>query len=107
MPWQPVCQNDAAQPFGLWLGTIREMMTNNGFSVAKDGIALVNMDQLQRGESDRSNKAIDPNEKHLRTDHLLGDLKGRTISSGVITIAAQGIKFALNLVSIMVLARLL
>lgn len=83
------------------------MITNNGFSVPRDGVALVTMDQPQRGEPDRSSKAIDTNEKHLRTDHLLGDLKGRTISSGLITIAAQGIRFVLNLVSIMVLARLL
>jgi O-antigen/teichoic acid export membrane protein len=83
------------------------MITNNSFSAPKDGVVLVNMDQPQREESDCSSKATDTNEKHLRTDHLLGDLKGRTISSGLITIAAQGVKFALNLVSIMVLARLL
>ena len=34
--------------------------------------------------------AIDPNEKHLATDHLLTDLKGRAISSAFVTIAAQG-----------------
>jgi hypothetical protein len=82
-------------------------MTNNGFSVPKGGFVLVNMDQPQRGESDRSSKAIDPNEKYLSTDHLLHDLKGRTISSGFITIAAQGVQLVLNLASIMVLARLL
>jgi O-antigen/teichoic acid export membrane protein len=56
---------------------------------------------------DRSDKRIDPNEKHLCTDHLLSDLKGRTISGALITLAAQGVKFLLNLASIMVLARLL
>ena len=49
----------------------------------------------------------DHNEKHLATDHLLTNLKARTISSGFITIAAQGAQFVLNLASIMVLARLL
>ncbi len=83
------------------------MMTNNGFRVAKDGVVLANMDQPQRGESDRSSKATDPNEKYLSTDHLLHDLKGRTISSGFITIAAQGVQLVLNLASVMVLARLL
>lgn len=52
-------------------------------------------------------KAGDENEKHLATAHLLTNLKSRTISSGFITIAAQGAQFVLNLASIMVLARLL
>jgi O-antigen/teichoic acid export membrane protein len=82
------------------------MIINNGFSAPKDGVS-VNMDQPQRGESDRSSKAIDPNERYLGTDHLLHDLKGRTISSGFITVAAQGVQLVLNLVSIMALARLL
>ena len=50
---------------------------------------------------------IDPNEKHVSTDHLLADLKGRTVSGAFITIVAQGVQFVLGLVSIMVLARLL
>src|SRR6267143_4894595 len=56
---------------------------------------------------DLSDEVIDPNEKHLGTDHLLTDLKGRTISGAFITIAAQGAQFVLSLASIMVLARLL
>jgi O-antigen/teichoic acid export membrane protein len=55
----------------------------------------------------RCNTGIDPNDKHLCTDHLLTDLKGRTISSTFITIVAQGAQFVLNLASIMALARLL
>lgn len=46
-------------------------------------------------------------EDHFKTDHLLRDLRGRTISSGAITICAQGAKFVLNLGSVMILARLL
>ncbi len=49
----------------------------------------------------------DPNEHHFRTDHLLSNLRHRTISSGFITVASQGLKFALTLGSTMVLARLL
>src|SRR6266446_10744916 len=56
---------------------------------------------------DLSDEVIDPNEKHLGTDHLLSDLKGRTISGAFITIVAQGAQFLLSVVSIMVLARLL
>jgi O-antigen/teichoic acid export membrane protein len=52
-------------------------------------------------------KTIDPNEKYLRTDHLLSDFKGHTISGALVTIGAQGGQLLLNLASIMVLARLL
>jgi O-antigen/teichoic acid export membrane protein len=52
-------------------------------------------------------KESDSREKHLSTDHLLSDLKGRTISGAFVTIAAQGVQFVLNLGSIMILARLL
>ena len=47
------------------------------------------------------------NQEHFKTDHLLPDLKRRTISGGVVTVSAQAAKFALSLVSTMILARLL
>jgi O-antigen/teichoic acid export membrane protein len=47
------------------------------------------------------------NQEHLSTDHLIDNLKVRTISSGAVTVSAQGVKFFLNLVSVMILARLL
>src|SRR6266487_4477761 len=49
----------------------------------------------------------DPNQGHFRTDHLLTNLKGRTISSGAVTLSAQAAKFLLYLASTMILARLL
>lgn len=82
-------------------------MTNNGSSVTAAKDVFDGMTRPDRTEEDRMVKATDPNEKHLRTDHLLGDLKGRTISGAVVTIAAQGGQFVLNLGSIMILARLL
>jgi O-antigen/teichoic acid export membrane protein len=45
--------------------------------------------------------------EHFRTDHLLNNLKGHTISSGTVTMSAQGGKFLLSIVSTMILARLL
>ena len=45
--------------------------------------------------------------RHFSTEHLLDDLKGRAVSSGVVTISAQAARFALNLVGIVILARLL
>ncbi len=44
---------------------------------------------------------------HFATDHLLGDLKGRSVRGGAVTLTSQGIKFFLQLGSTMVLARLL
>ncbi len=44
---------------------------------------------------------------HFSTGHLLTGLKGRAISSGIITAMAQFAGFGLNLVSIMILSRLL
>jgi len=46
-------------------------------------------------------------QEHFKTDHLLTNLKGHTLSSGAVTVSAQGVKFFLNLVSTMILARLL
>ena len=46
-------------------------------------------------------------ESQLRTDHLLHNLKSRTISSGIITTAAQSVKFGLTLASAIILSRLL
>src|SRR5438876_1536049 len=83
------------------------MMTTNNSGVAKGDVVVVNVARRERAEADRPSKAIDLHEKHLRTDHLLADLKGRTISGAFITIAAQGAQLLLNLASIMVLARLL
>jgi len=49
----------------------------------------------------------DPHQQHFSTEHLLENLKGRTISSALITATAQGVLFVLTLGSTMVLARLL
>src|ERR1700736_471189 len=54
-----------------------------------------------------SSKGIDANERHLSTDHLLTNLRQRTISSGLVTAVAQAAQFVLNLAYVMVLARLL
>ena len=47
------------------------------------------------------------NQEHFKTDHLLGNLKKHTISGGAVTMSSQAGKFLLNLVSTMILARLL
>lgn len=46
-------------------------------------------------------------DSHLKTDHLLGNLKHRTISSGVVTGVQQVTMFLISLASVVVLARLL
>jgi O-antigen/teichoic acid export membrane protein len=54
-----------------------------------------------------SSPTASASEQHFATDHLLTNLRQRTISSGLVTAAAQGANFFLNLAYIMVLARLL
>ena len=46
------------------------------------------------------------NQEHIKTDHLLPNLKRHTISGGVITMSAQAAKFVLSLGSTVILARL-
>jgi len=45
--------------------------------------------------------------EHFRTDHLVQNLGKHAISGGFVTAGAQGGKFVLNLISVVVLARLL
>lgn len=52
-------------------------------------------------------KSVEESERHFAADHLQANLKSRTVSSGFITAASQGIQFVLTVVSTMVLARLL
>ena len=47
------------------------------------------------------------NDRHFCTAHLADDLKGRSVRGGAVTLAAQGVKFSLQLVQTVVLARLL
>lgn len=47
------------------------------------------------------------NSAYFATDHLLADLKGRTVSSGVVTGLSQAIQFLVNISYTMVIARLL
>jgi O-antigen/teichoic acid export membrane protein len=46
-------------------------------------------------------------DRFFRTDHLKADLAGRTARSGAVMIVAQGSKFVINMISAVVLARLL
>jgi len=55
----------------------------------------------------RGLKEEERNHQHIKTDHLLSNLKRRTISAGVVTISSQAAKFGLNLASTVILARLL
>src|SRR6266550_1826372 len=57
--------------------------------------------------SSATSEGNDLHHQYFRTDHLLVNLKGRTISSGAVTISAQAAKFLLTLGSTMILARLL
>ena len=45
--------------------------------------------------------------RHFGTDHLLADLKGRSVRGGAVTLTSQAMKFVLQMGSTVVLARLL
>ena len=77
------------------------MITDNS-SISKSEALPIGMSQMETAKEDLLDKTIHPNEKHLSTDHLLDNLKHRTISSGFVTIIAQGVLFVLGLASIMV-----
>jgi len=83
------------------------MTATNTSSLVKREVFLVQGTGLERAAQNCSSKGIEPNDKHLCTDHLLSDLKGRTISGAFITIGAQGAQVVLGFASIMILARLL
>jgi O-antigen/teichoic acid export membrane protein len=59
------------------------------------------------GRSTEIEKEEERNQQHIKTDHLLPNLKRRTISGGAVTMSAQAAKFGLNLASTVILARLL
>jgi PST family polysaccharide transporter len=73
--------------------------------VGNVSIAALPPDKIELGAD--AAEAHARNQHHFATDHLLTNLKGRTISGAFITAAAQGTQFVLSLASIMVLARLL
>ena len=56
----------------------------------------------------KQQKPVDADEnRHFRTDHLQGNLGGRSARGGVVILAAQGCKFVLSTAAAIVLARLL
>jgi O-antigen/teichoic acid export membrane protein len=84
---------------------------NNKFQTSEIEVAIVasavTLPPVKIESSVDAAQAHAHNQQHFATDHLLPNLRQRTISSGLITAAAQGVQFFLNLAYIMVLARLL
>jgi PST family polysaccharide transporter len=77
------------------------MNTENPHSVAGTISPIGSATRLLR------TKEEERHQEHFKTDHLLPNLKRHTISSGAVTMSAQGAKFLLNVASTMILARLL
>ncbi len=51
--------------------------------------------------------ALNQNDEFLSTDHLNHDLRGRSVTGGIVTKSSQAAKFGLTMVSTVILARLL
>jgi PST family polysaccharide transporter len=62
---------------------------------------------LNPSNLEKSQREADSKSEHFRTDHLLVDLAGKSARGGVVTVAAQSAKFLLQMLSTMVLARVL
>ncbi|HEY4270906.1 MAG TPA: lipopolysaccharide biosynthesis protein [Candidatus Udaeobacter sp.] len=84
---------------------------NNKFQTSEVDVAMIasvlTLPPVKMESSGDAAQAHAHNQQHLATDHLLPNLRQRTISSGMITATSQGAQFFLNLAYIMVLARLL
>lgn len=50
---------------------------------------------------------VEPRDRRFCTDHLMDDLKGRSVRGGAVTMAAQVVQFTLRFISIPILSRLL
>src|SRR2546425_4139783 len=82
-------------------------MITDSSSIAESEVRANRAGPVETSAQDHSSQGIDANERHLSTDHLLTNLRQRTVFSGLVTAAAQGAQFFMNLGYIMVLARLL
>ena len=72
-------------------------ITNSfGAAKSKDSVVGIGATATRTTAQAHPDKGIDPNDKHLCTDYLLTNLKGRTISGAFITIVAQGAQFVLD-----------
>ena len=58
-------------------------------------------------ESPNENHSPSDSERFLRVDHLTGDLRGRSLRGGAVTLVSQAAKFIFTLVSMAILARML
>jgi len=58
-------------------------------------------------ESEHAERTASAVKEHLRTDHLLVALGGRTARGALVTVASHGLKFSLSIVATAILARLL
>ena len=72
-------------------------ITNSfGAAKSKDSVVGIGATATRTTAQAHPDKGIDPNDKHLCTDYLLTNLKGRTISGAFITIVAKGAQFVLD-----------
>ncbi len=82
-------------------------MTPNDYGADKPPTADSTSVATINGLSDNLSPGTDIVDRHFATDHLLLNLKGRTVSGGFVSGAAQVVQFGLNLTSTIVLAHLL
>ena len=70
-------------------------------------ITLMNQVTTEQATLKSTSAPTSPQDRYFQTDHLMADLKGRSVRGGAITLVVQAVKFVLQMGSTMVLARLL
>ena len=67
---------------------LSKITNSSGVAKSKDSVVGIGATATRTTAQAHPDKEIDPNDKHLCTDYLLTNLKGRTISGAFITIVA-------------------
>ncbi len=75
---------------------LSKITNSSGVAKSKDSVVGIGATASRTSAQALPDKGIDPNDKHLCTDYLLTNLKGRTVSGAFITIVAQGAQFVLD-----------
>ena len=75
---------------------LSKITNSSGVTKSKDSVVGIGATATRTTAQAHPDKGIDPNDKHLCTDYLLTNLKGRTISGAFITIVAKGAQFVLD-----------
>src|SRR5262245_47185098 len=91
----------------LYLNSAIKVVEAKSMNVARGAVGDQDGLHMGRGLPAADSDLAGRSTEAFNTQHLLSDLKRHTISGGMVTMSAQAAKFLMNLLSTVVLARLL